>query len=398
MKIIRSSILVLIVLSFVGSGYCWGNGYSIYGDPIFADSVTGWKNTNMYGTHDYLAQKALEMLAEAAPEEAMWINQRYYFYGTELPDSLGMGESINDRAAQYLTFDGGGRLIDDSLAKQSMKRYDQLIAAIKRGDIGTASKFAGTLAAYVSNAGLFSRVVDTATNGKNFEDHILFLTDIKYPSPEFEEKYGDLSFDGKLESISPYDATIRLGQRTYLGSNDPNCCALCLEENYDLESQQFIDCARDNFENIVNAIVDVLHTAYVEANSDTSYERFAYDWDTEVLVTRQAVAEQDDVTESESEVEGADEDSAIASDSSNTDIESDTIKNQIPSYDSLGKEPPSAPDETKGGLGPEYLFVFVAIVLAIVLLTLRNTGGCPLSKQCAKAPKNKGKRSSISKK
>ena len=50
--------ILLSLLIIITSAYAWGNGYSIYGDPVYADNAQAWKNTNMYGTHDYLAQKA----------------------------------------------------------------------------------------------------------------------------------------------------------------------------------------------------------------------------------------------------------------------------------------------------------------------------------------------------
>jgi hypothetical protein len=62
----------------------------------------------------------------------------------------------------------------------------------------------------ISNAGLFSRVITDPLNGLNFEKYVSRITDIAYPSQEFEDIYsGYIIFDGELEMRSPDDGTTR---------------------------------------------------------------------------------------------------------------------------------------------------------------------------------------------
>ncbi len=268
------------LLALLPCACAWGNGFSIYGDPVFANSSFTWNNVNMFGTHDYLAKRALEMLREQSPESAEWVSERIYLYGTELPDSTHMKESLSDRNAQYLRFGEKGDVEDDSLARMSMKRYDWMINSLKSGVNGTASKWAGAVAAYVSNAGLFSRVIEEPLNGLNFEHSVLRITDIVYPSEEFEQLYGDhIEFDGMLELISPYDAVMKVGTATRLGKKDGSCSAGWMDENYDPEDPEFIECAGRNFDNLVNAIADVLYTAHQTAVNGLEYDERAYDWE-----------------------------------------------------------------------------------------------------------------------
>lgn len=278
--------LLLALLAVLTPVAAWGNGFSIYNDPfayqdpVFVDSVDQWKNTFNYGTHDYLAERAWEMLEEAAPEEAEWLRRLMYVYGTELPDSSNYKESINDLKAQYLVFDEAANVLDDSLADRAQKRYDLLIGALERGEWGTASKHAGTIASYVSNAGLFSRVIENPVNGNRMEAYLLRMTDVVYPSDEFDEVFGDyIVFDGSLEMISPYDATMKIGRATYKGMKDGSCSAQWIDDNYDLEDPEFLECTGRNLNNIVNAIVDVLHSAYQHGVEGNEYELEAYDWE-----------------------------------------------------------------------------------------------------------------------
>jgi len=262
------------------SVFAWSNGNSLWNEPTFVDEYMMWQRTNMFGTHDYLAQAALDMLAEQAPEEVEWLNERIYFYGTELPDSRGYAESMNDLVVQYLRFDMDGNLVDDSLAKRSMKKYELLLNSHAVGATGTAAKWSGVIASYISDAGLFTRVIEEKAHGLDYETYMLKLTDIVYPSDEFEDIYGDyIEFDGLLETISPYDAVMKVGAATYMGKKDGSCSAEWMDENYDLEDWEFIECGGRNLNNIINAIADVLHTAYQAGVNGLEYEWYAYNWE-----------------------------------------------------------------------------------------------------------------------
>ncbi len=278
MKTILSLLFLIVLLTSTAAA--WGNGYSVYGSDIYADEFSKWERVDMYGTHDYLAQRALDMLKQEAPEEAAWILNSTYFYGTELPDSDGHKESLNDRVGQVLGFDSDGRLTDSRLADLSVLHYDVMVSSIQKGAKGIASKWAGVAASYISDAWLFSRVIPYSRHGDGFERYVLRYTTAAYPSKTFDNLYGDyIEFDGKLEKIYVYDAVVRLGRDTYMGRHG-DCSASWMEQNYDLDNMsEFTECAGKNFNNIVNAIVDVLHTAYYEAEVGGTYDKAAYDWE-----------------------------------------------------------------------------------------------------------------------
>jgi len=175
--------ILIALLAVLSTAAAWGNGMSVYDNPQFADAPNQWIKSSMYGTHDYLAQLALNFLPA---DEKAWIQNQTYFYGTELPDSGGMDESIGDRNAQYVRFSANGAVTDDLLAQRAMKHNEYLINSLTSGTTVTASKWAGVIASYVSDAGLFSRVIETSENGLAFEGYAQTLTDIVYPSEEFD--------------------------------------------------------------------------------------------------------------------------------------------------------------------------------------------------------------------
>jgi hypothetical protein len=368
----------------------WGNGYAVHPDDnIFADSAMKWQKTYMYGTHDYLAEKAWEILREEAPEEAKWISQREFFYGTELPDSKGYKESINDPLAQYLEFDEDGNVVDNRLANRAMSKYDEAVAALERGAKGTASQWAGTVLSYVSNAGLFSRVLEEAENGYRFQQHVQWITKMVYPSEDFEEKYGEyIEYDGALEIISPYDATMRIGRGTYTGMKDGSCNASWMDKNYDIEGPDFIACAGRNFNNIVNAEVDVLHTIYQAANG-LEYETYAYDWEN----TEELDRPEDDETETPKENKTTENETDVIVVPINETVDENDSQEEAPSVIEQEEEGPREESSS-------WMFYVIAVILivAVVSMTYVNSRKAPKKKGGRKSNKKRAKKPKAKKK
>jgi|GEM_PF-2283594 len=343
--------ILLALLALVATAAAWGNGFSVGNRPIYASSANMWAKMDMYGTHDYLAQYALQFLPY---EERSWIQNNTYFYGTELPDSIGMSESIGDRIAQFMRFDSRGNLLNDSLGRQAMKKYDLLINSLGRDETVTASKWAGAIAAYVSNAGLFSRVIEGSEKGYTFEGYILQMTDAVYPSADFTTKFGPyIQFDGSLEMISPYDAIARVAQATSMGKKDGSCKAQWMEDNYDPEDPQFIACAGRNFNNIVNAIADVIHTAYQNAVKAQTYTLYAYNWQN--YAAAQPASEE---TGPESEPSEPAQPSAPADAGESKPLPQPQQPAQNTTY--------SAPKTSKKAAGSEWLYILLIVIMAVI--------------------------------
>jgi len=351
--------VLLALLVLIMPAYGWGNGLSFFDDPIYTDDINFWQRTTMYGTHDYLAEYALEFLPE---EEKEWISQKYYYYGTELPDgSTLFDEHLSNYVAQHLEFDQLGNVVDDSLADMAMRPYDSAVNSLSDGKTGTASTRVGTINAYIQNAGLFSRVI-TAKNGANFEGFILPKTDIVYPSDEFEDLFGYyIEFDGALETISPYDAIMRIGRGTYMGKKDGTCSAQWMDDNYDTENAEWIACAGRNFNNIINAEADVLHTIYMAANG-LEYEEYAYDWEN-FKPEPEPVLEPEPEPELESEAETAPE-LLLEPEPEEADETINESDDYIPA--------PVPTRRSEGGIWT--LVIVLLVVLAIAALTFRNMG------------------------
>jgi hypothetical protein len=267
--------VLALVLVLVSSAAAWSDGYSITGGSVYENWSVMWDEYN-YGTHDYLAERAIGFLSE---NETNWTHDKEFYYGTEFPDSDAR-EGLNDAlCCQHIYFNPNGSVRDDIMAWKSMRKYNLTLDLLRREANSTASKWAGSMTHYIADAGLWGRLLGYSAKSKIFEDFIMVRTDLIYPSSDFEDLFSSyISFDGSLDMLSPYEAVMRVANATYFGENNGSCSAEWMETHYNTSDPEFLRCAGRNFNNIVNAIADVLHTLYTVGFENASYEVYPTDW------------------------------------------------------------------------------------------------------------------------
>ncbi|MBN2518845.1 MAG: hypothetical protein JXB14_08395 [Candidatus Altiarchaeota archaeon] len=265
----------LLVFFFPSPALSWGNGFSIHGGDAYTNWSFMWNRARMFGTHDYLAYYAMSWLP---PDESYWIVNETFFYGTELPDSK-LREGWDDsRCCQHIIFNPNGSVADDVMAQRAMRKYNLTLDLLSQEKNDTASKWAGSIVHYVSEAGLWGNVLPRSVSSFKFEHYILMKTDIVFPSSDFESLFGGyLAFDG-LDNMTPYEAVLRVANATYFGGENGDCNAKWMEKNYDIDDPEFLRCAGRNFNNIINAVADVLHSIYIEAKGMGEIPPSSIDW------------------------------------------------------------------------------------------------------------------------
>ena len=103
--------LVLGSSLFVPPVFAWSNGdYS--GDPSNPD----------YGTHDWIAQHALDWLP-SHEKDYIENNLAAYLYGTELPDNGQASDGIGDTTTHHLYFYSNGTIQDASSSRRALDEY-----------------------------------------------------------------------------------------------------------------------------------------------------------------------------------------------------------------------------------------------------------------------------------
>jgi hypothetical protein len=244
-----------VILAVAAPALCWGNGgYS--DNPANPD----------YGTHDWIAQHALDYLP---PEEKQYItdNLAAYLYGTELPDRPASQGGIGDTTKHHVYYSTTGTLTDDAAAVRAQTQFDATLNYLKAHDYANASRAAGSMTHYIADLAVFCHVMgantdwgaeDSSTHS-NYETYVNGKTG-GYNSTVFG---GYLRFDGLLAFTSAFDATKALAYNSTFGDDGAYNCTW-MNNNYGWSNQAFKDRCGESMNLAVNAVADVLHSLYIQ--------------------------------------------------------------------------------------------------------------------------------------
>ncbi|MDI9619290.1 MAG: zinc dependent phospholipase C family protein [Candidatus Nezhaarchaeota archaeon] len=245
--------LCVLALSLTSSSLAWSNGgYSL--TPYHPD----------YGTHDWIAEHALDWL----PQEAKgWIasNMAWYLYGTELPDNGQAPDGIGDTAFHHIYFDSSGRLTDASAAARARAMYIQALERLLAGNYAEAAKYAGAMTHYIADVAVFSHVMGSGTDWGEESHHGDYEIYVNSKTSSYSAPFNSfLSFDGELRLVSAYNAAVELAYDTTFDGLGRGLTCVWMDENYDWLNQTFLARAGESLNLAVNYVADVLYTLYVD--------------------------------------------------------------------------------------------------------------------------------------
>ncbi len=245
-----------VLLLSVKPALCWSNGgYS--DNPSQPD----------YGTHDWIAQHALDYLPT---QEKQYItdNLAVYLYGTELPDRSQSSGGIGDATAKHhIYYYANGSLQDASSAQRASEEYQKALTFLKNKDYVNASKEAGIMSHYIDDMGVFGHVMGAHTDWGAEDDskHSSYENYVDYRTTSYNSSLDSyLHFDGSLTTVSASDAAKNLAYNTTFGDNGSLTCNW-MNDNYDWNNATFKNRCGEELNLAVNAVADVLHTLYQDA-------------------------------------------------------------------------------------------------------------------------------------
>jgi hypothetical protein len=247
--IVCASILLLSLKPALG----WSNGgYSA--DTAHPD----------YGTHDWIAQHALDFLP-ANEKQYIVDNLAGYLYGTELPDRPSTQGGIGDTTKHHIYYYSNGTLQDDASAKRAREEYQNALTYLKNKDYANAAKKAGTLTHYIDDMAVFSHMMGAKTSWGTEVHHSDYETHVNGLTPSYTSGLNVyLHFDGALVTVSAYDAAKNLAYDITFGNGSYGCS--WMDTNYNWNNPTFTARSEESLNNAVNTVADVLHTLYQEAN------------------------------------------------------------------------------------------------------------------------------------
>jgi len=279
-KRIVSSVLLALMLTaaststFVMTGLAWSNGgYSA--DPSNPD----------YGTHDWIAQHALDWLP-LSEKQYISDNLATYLYGTERPDNPA---GIGDTAKHHIYYNSAEVMTDDVAAVRASTEYGNTLNLLKAKDYASAAKNAGIMSHYVVDMAVFGHVMGSATDWGTEVHHSDYETYVNGRTSSYNAEFDSyLSFDSSLTTISAYDAAKNLAYDTTFDVDGDMTCAW-MEQNYDWNNPTFKNRAGESLNLAVNYLADVLHTLAVESAAQPTPQEPIPLWTIAVAIATAAI-------------------------------------------------------------------------------------------------------------
>lgn len=244
---------------------------------LSVEPVLGWSNGGYsadptqpdYGTHDWIAQHALDFLPD---NEKQYItsNLAVYLYGTELPDNSQTVDGIGDTGKHHIYYYSNGSLQDDASAKRASEEYQKTLAYLKNGDNANASKEAGILTHYIADMAVFSHTMGAKTDWGTEIHHSDYENHVNSQTGTYNSSLELLRFDGALANVSAYNAALNLARDTTFGNGSYGCS--WMDANYNWSNPTFSARNGESLNLAVNTVADVLHTLYVETHPNVTPE------------------------------------------------------------------------------------------------------------------------------
>jgi len=247
--------ILLVIISIASQTAAWSNGgYS--SDPADPD----------YGTHDWIAEHALVWLPMS--EKKYIVDNKFaYLYGTELPDNNVAPDGIGDQNLHHVYYHSDHSLQDNATALRASHEFNVARTYLGASSFQLAAKTAGIMSGYLTDVAVFGHVMGSGTdwgaesNHSEYEDAV-GVSMTSYASNVFD-RY--LAFDGMLDHVTAYEATLSLARNTTFGDGAAMKDCVWMNNSYDWSNPLFKDSAGASLNRAVNVLADVLHSLAVDA-------------------------------------------------------------------------------------------------------------------------------------
>ncbi len=233
--------------------------------------VSGWSNGSYsadpanpsYGTHDWVAQHALDWLPQQ--EKQFFVdNLASYLYGTELPDNGQATDGVGDTGKHHVYYFANGSLQDDASGVRAQEEYTAAINFYNAGNYSEAAKRLGMVAHYVADLGVYAHVMGAKTAWGAEVHHSSYESYVESRTNNYTDDFNSyLVFDNTLVEVSAYNATLKLAyDSTFDDGNGLTC--VWMDQNYNWSNPAFKSRSGESLNLAANAVADVLHTFSVD--------------------------------------------------------------------------------------------------------------------------------------
>ena len=239
--ILLCAFAVFTPVALTGSD-AWSNGgYS--GDVSHPD----------YGTHDWIAEAALELQTG----NSSFLSSTYhtsYLLGTEAPDNPSY---IGDTSEHHVYYGSSRDLQDDSSALRASTMYSTSLEELRSGSLEDAAFYAGAMTHYISDVGVFGHTMGSGTD---------------WGSEAVHQDY-ESSLDSDIRAMDfptialvdkdAYNSTLELAFKTTFGAGGvkPN---VWMDDNFDWTDSAYRACAFASVNEAVSSVAAAIHHLLME--------------------------------------------------------------------------------------------------------------------------------------
>jgi hypothetical protein len=221
-----------------------------------------------YGTHDFLAHHALDYVPD---DLDFWLrdNLAAYLYGTELPDNknAALGDGIGDTMLHHIYYHANGQLQDDAFAKRAEESFQQTLMYLISGDYRNATKWMGIASHYVVDVAVFGHVMGELTDWGAEMHHSDYEEWVNGNTNDYDASFKVcLTFDGRLQQVSAYDAALALAHDTTFDDSGKGRTAKWMDDNYNPNNLAFQERTCESIGLSVNALADLIYSVSTSAD------------------------------------------------------------------------------------------------------------------------------------
>lgn len=228
-----------------------------------APSAQGWSNGGYssdpsnpdYGTHDWIADKALAIQVKDVTFLSSTYHSRYLL-GTEAPDNP---DYIGDSTNHHIYYYSGGAVQDDKCAVRASQMYTIALGYLTAGDYSNAAYNIGAMAHYIADVGVFGHTMGTATDWEPEVHHSDYENEIDSMIDSLASPSGiSLGDEDARSAALGLARAITFGQGT-INSN------VWMDTNYDWADTVFLASAMSSLNSSVAAVAAAINHLMIEA-------------------------------------------------------------------------------------------------------------------------------------
>lgn len=231
-----------------------------------------------YSTHDWIADKAMELLPE---HERKWLepHRPIYLIGTEAPDNsqllldcgvphslygdthLGHSVDWDDDHTTWALRDTGE--LQDRAAVRAQEEYHKAVVAYEQGNHAHAAFYLGAMAHYIGDVSQYGHSGPGEVNHSNYEGWVGRRSEIE------DEHFSPFLIQSSLVRRTPYTAVKRISKITSAGNGNVFSFSI-MDATYELkdDNNEYFISIGHSLNLAVNELTDVLHTFFVNVVSE----------------------------------------------------------------------------------------------------------------------------------